>query len=89
MLHICRFNEVTDVQRTREGLAIDLAQALRTGIVKDSGTEPEYNNIDDPTKIKGRYNDVFAALDERNSVLNKASVHANNNASVGGEDENE
>lgn len=89
MLHICRFNKVTDVEATREGLAIDLAVALRTGVVKDSGIEPEFNNIDDPTKIKGRYNDVFAAIDERNSVLNKASVHANNNAGVGGEDENE
>lgn len=74
MKQICLFNKETDIQETRIGLSIDLSKALREGIVKDSGTEPEYNNIDDPTKIRGRVSDVFEAINERNAALNKAAA---------------
>lgn len=74
MIQICLFNKDTDIQETRVGLNIDLSTALREGVVKDSGIEPEYNNIDDPTKIRGRVSDVFEAINERNAVLNRAAA---------------
>lgn len=70
------FDEERDIQRTREGLNIDLSTALREGVVQDSGTEPEYNNLDDPSKIRGRVNNVFDAISERNSALHKAVAPA-------------
>lgn len=70
------FDPECDIQQTREGLNIDLSRAIREGVVQDSGTEPEYNNLDDPSKIRGRVNNVFEAMNERNAALTRAAAPA-------------
>lgn len=76
MIQIAYFDKDKDIQETRLGLSIDLSRAIREGVVKDSGTEPEYNNIEDPNKVRGRVSDVFAAINERNAALNRAAAPA-------------
>lgn len=65
------YNPSRDNEIVYPGLSIDLDAALRSGIVKDLGTEVEYNGIDDPKMIRKRVSDTFEAIDERNSVVHK------------------
>lgn len=71
MIEVCTFNKHKDIQEFVPHLIIDLGAALRTGIVKDTGVEPEYNGIEDLEQITGRVHDVFEAIEARNSVLHK------------------
>lgn len=71
MIYNVSFNRCCDVCPVVGGLVIDINEALRTGIVKDTGMEVEYNGIEDPTLIRGRVDNVFDAIGERNSVVHK------------------
>lgn len=69
--HIISFDPIKDNTEVVPGLVIDINEALRTGIVLDTGLEVEYNGIEDPNLIRGRVEDVFGAIDERNAVVGK------------------
>jgi len=71
MIENTRFNPRRDNEVVYPNLSIDLDAALRNGVVKDVGTEVEYNGIEDPNLIRKRVSDNFEAIDERNSVVNK------------------
>lgn len=71
MIENCSYNPRKDNNVVYPNLSIDLDAALRTGVVKDSGTAVEYNGIEDPNLIRTRVSDTFQAIDERNSVVNK------------------
>lgn len=71
MIEHPKFNPLRDNEVVVPNLAIDLEAALRTGVVKDSGTAVEYNGIEDPNLIRTRVSDNFEAIDERNAVVNK------------------
>lgn len=74
MIQSCHFNPVKDNNLAQSGLAIDLDAALRTGAIIDSGTEVEYNGIEDPSLVGRRVSDAFEAIDARNSVIHKELV---------------
>lgn len=73
MFQICEFDEIRDVMSTVEGLSIDLDKAIESGVVLDSGTTQEFNNIEEPTSIGRRVSSVFDALDIQRSLMKKVS----------------
>lgn len=65
----CIFNKSRDVRETAPYLAIDLKEVIRTGKVPSTGTEPYYNDIDNPSDITGRVQDVFQSIDVERTAL--------------------
>lgn len=63
-----RFNEKRDIQKVVSGLAVDLTDALQTGIVRDSGQETDSNGIDDPSRIIGRVENIFDAIESQRAI---------------------
>lgn len=59
----CEFNSLRDVKQVVSGLAVDVGDMLRTGVVKDSTASLDNNGIDDPNAIIGIVRDEFAAID--------------------------
>lgn len=78
------YNPVTDLMATVEGLSCDLEVAINTGVVVDTGSLGEYNDITDPTNILCRVHDAFEAIDlqKRARALHSASVAAAQAAEV-------
>lgn len=68
MGQICKFDEKRDIKRVVSGLAVNLTDALRTGIVQDGTSTSDYNAIDDPSQIVGRVESVFDAIDAQRAV---------------------
>lgn len=64
----CKYNEKRDVQQVESGLTVDLTQALKSGIVRDSGTSTDSNGIEDPALIIGRVENVFDAIEAQRSI---------------------
>lgn len=56
------FDPKRDIAEVESGLATDITDALKTGVVRGEATESDYNGIDDPGKIIGRVNDIFDAI---------------------------
>lgn len=69
MYQICKFNKDTDLCKTVPGLATDLGLAINNGVVLDTGIDCNYNDVDDPARIRGRVRDAFQAVDLQRSVL--------------------
>lgn len=65
-LHL--FNKDRDVERTCEGLAIDITEAIETGAVGPLGAEMDYNAIDDPKAVLGRVSDNFEVADAERAL---------------------
>lgn len=82
MIESPRYNPKVDISPVYAGLSINLEEAVRTGIVKDTGVEVEYNGIEDPALIRGRFADTFDALDERNAVVNREIARIKNVSST-------
>lgn len=77
----CVFDELRDIQEVESGLAVDIDDMLRTGVVQDSPvTEPD-NGIEDPSAIIGRVSDVFDAI-EAQRVIKKYGKKANIQSAV-------
>ena len=64
----CNYDPVKDIERTQPNLSVDLKLAITEGVIKDTGEIPYHNEIDDPTTISGRVNDVFEAMDAERSL---------------------
>lgn len=60
---VVEYNPLRDVKEVEDGLAVDIDDALKTGIVKDDGTNLDNNGIDDPNAVIGLVRDEFAAID--------------------------
>lgn len=60
---VIEYNPLRDVKEVVDGLAVDIDEALKTGIVKDDGTNLDNNGIDDPNAVIGLVRDEFAAID--------------------------
>lgn len=81
MIQEIEFNPVTDICATVPSLSVDLVQAVETGVVLDTGTIGEYNNIEDPSGIWTRVRDAFHAADLQRSIQSAAASAAKNAAS--------
>lgn len=64
----CKFDALRDVQEVEGGLAVDVDDMLRTGIVHDAGESLDNNGIDDPNNIIGIVRDSFAAIDAQRAI---------------------
>lgn len=62
------YDERRDVLKVEDGLAVNIDDMLRTGIVRDSGESLDNNGIDDPTNIIGLVRDEFAAIDAQRAI---------------------
>lgn len=74
MYQVCKFNKDTDLCRTVPGLSTDLGLAIDNGVVLDTGIDSNYNDVDDPARIRGRVRDAFQAVDLQRSVLAAGKV---------------
>lgn len=74
MRQICKFNPVRDIQKTVPDMAIDLAAAIASGVVLDTGMIAEHNDIDSPACVIGRVRDVFDAFDAQKRILNNGRI---------------
>lgn len=86
MIENCSYNALHDNSFVYPNLCIDLDAALRSGVILDTGTEVEYNGITDPSLVRGRVSDVFEAINERNSVVNKEIARVKSAPSNDGND---
>lgn len=69
MRYTCKFNSKTDIQRVMPDMSVDLKSAIETGVVLDTGTVAEHNDIDDPSTIYGRVRDCFDAFEAKQKIL--------------------
>lgn len=60
---VIEYNPLRDVREVEDGLAVDIDEALKTGVVKDSSDSLDNNGIDDPNAVIGLVRDEFAAID--------------------------
>lgn len=65
---VCEFNELRDVKKVESGLAVDITDMMRTGVIKDSSGTLDNNGIEDPNNIIGLVRDEFAAIDAMRAV---------------------
>lgn len=72
MIQECKFNELTDIQETRPGLACDISKAKETGQIIDVGMTDEYNGFSDPSQVGELVRDVFTQVDHLREL---ARVH--------------
>lgn len=64
----CEFNPRRDISEVEQGLAVDIDDALRTGIVKDMSYALDYNGLSEPGQIIGRISDNFDAIEAQRVV---------------------
>lgn len=77
----CVFDEKRDIKEVIDGLAIDIDDALKTGVVKDGTADIEYNNLDNPENIIGRIEDPISAIEAKRALSKygkKAAVKPDN-----------
>lgn len=67
-VQFCEFNELVDVREVVSGLAVDITDMMRTGVVKDSSATLDNNGIDDPNQVIGLVRDEFAAIDAMRAI---------------------
>lgn len=82
MIQICRFNPKRDFQKTVPDMSVDLAAAIESGVVLDTGMIAEHNDIDSPSSVIGRVRDVFDAFEAQKNILNKGRVTHSSSPSV-------
>lgn len=63
-----KYDSLRDVAEVVDGLAVDVDEMLRTGVVKDSSATLDNNSIDDPNQIIGRVTDEFSAIDAARAI---------------------
>lgn len=71
MRYECIFNAERDIQPVVPDMAVDLAGAIETGVVLDTGMIAEHNDIDSPASIIGRVHDAFDALEYQRNIIAK------------------
>lgn len=81
MVQDISFNPVTDICATVPSLSVDLGQAIETGVVLDTGTVGEFNNIEDPSGVWTRVRDAFHAADLQRTIQRAAASSVKSAAS--------
>lgn len=71
MIYEIFYDEKRDIQPTVPDMAVDLAGAIETGVVLDTGMIAEHNDIDSPASIIGRVHDAFDALEYQRNIVAK------------------
>lgn len=69
MRYSCPFDSSRDIRKTVPDMSIDLAAAIESGVVLDTGMIAEHNDIDSPASVIGRVRDVFDAFDAQKRIL--------------------
>lgn len=64
----CKFDRTKDFQQVEQGLVYSLSDALKTGVVKESGISLDTNGIDDPEAVLGRVSDRFDAIEAQRAI---------------------
>lgn len=78
----CKFDPLRDIKEVEQGLAVNLTDALRTGIVHETGENLSDNGIDDPGRVIGVIRDKFDAIDAARAIRKygkKANVSPTSN----------
>lgn len=70
----CSFDSVRDIQKAVPDMSVDLAAAIDSGVVLDTGMIAEHNDIDSPASIIGRVQDVFDAFEAQKNILAKGRI---------------
>lgn len=65
---VCKFDATKDFQQVEQGLVYSLSDALKTGVVKESGISLDTNGIDDPEAVLGRVSDRFDAIEAQRAI---------------------
>lgn len=65
---VCKFDCKRDFQQVEQGLVYSLSDALKTGVVKESGISLDTNGIDDPEAVLGRVSDRFDAIEAQRAI---------------------
>lgn len=76
MRQICKYDKSRDIRETAPFLAIDLKEVIRTGKVPATGTEPNYNDIQNASDVTGRIQDVFQSIDVERATLAQGKADA-------------
>lgn len=71
-----KFNPQKDIMRAVPDMSVDLAAAIESGVVLDTGMIAEHNDIDSPASVIGRVRDVFDAFEAQKRILNAGRVSA-------------
>lgn len=74
MRQFCNFDSLRDFKKTVPDMSVDLAAAIDSGVVLDTGMIAEHNDIDSPASVIGRVRDVFDAFEAQRNILNKGRV---------------
>lgn len=74
MIFVCTFDSRRDIQKTVPDMSVDLAAAIDSGVVLDTGMIAEHNDIDSPACIIGRVSDVFDAFEAQQKILAAGKV---------------
>lgn len=74
MRYECIFNPDRDIQPAVPDMAVDLAGAIETGVVLDTGMIAEHNDIDSPASIIGRVHDAFDAIEYQRNIVAKGKA---------------
>lgn len=74
MIQECKFNKLTDIQEHVPSLSTDLNKAIETNTVEDTGVVADFNDISEPSMIRGRVGDVFDAIDAQKEVLSRGKI---------------
>lgn len=59
MITKCKFDKNKDFQETVPGLAMSVQMALTTGIIKDSGTNSPYNEVESTDQVGSYLHDAI------------------------------
>ena len=74
MRQTCKYCKERDLGQVVPGLAVDLEKAIETGVVLDTGVIEEYNNIDSPTNVVTRVQDIFHAMELKKAYLQAGKI---------------
>lgn len=74
MVYKCDYDPQRDIAKVVPDMSVDLAAAIETGVVLDTGTIAEHNEIDDPSSVIGRVRDCFDAFEAKKAILNAGRI---------------
>ena len=77
----CKFDPKRDIRATVPSLACDLESAIENGVVVDTGTAADYNDIEDVYNIRGRVRDAFDAVEAQRALLTSSKTAPSNTPS--------
>lgn len=75
------YNEKFDQNKVVAGRSINIREAFETGIIKSTGKNDDFNEIDDPVNIGSRVEDEFDAIN-RSRQIQESNHKSKNNVST-------